>query len=47
MGVNKVGEKFRNNICHNEVTVTKVGGGTLVFCGANMVKVQKKAAVIE
>ena len=47
MAVTKVGEKFRCNICHNEVTVTKVGGGTLVCCGANMVKVQEKAAVIE
>jgi hypothetical protein len=46
MAVTKVGEKFRCNICHNEVTVNKVGG-TLVGCGANMVKVQEKAAAIE
>jgi len=32
MGVEKAGEKYRCNICCNEVTVTKVGGGTLV-CG--------------
>ena len=30
MGVKKVGEKYRRNICGNEVTVTKAGGGTLV-----------------
>ncbi|MCK4928596.1 MAG: hypothetical protein KAR76_02565, partial [Methanosarcinales archaeon] len=24
------------NICGNEVTVTKVGGGTLVCCGEDM-----------
>jgi desulfoferrodoxin-like iron-binding protein len=45
--VNKVGEKSRCNIRHNEVMVTKAGGGTLICCGANMVKVQEKAAVIE
>jgi len=36
MAVKKVGEKYRCNICGNEVTVTKVGGGTLVCCGQNM-----------
>ena len=36
MGVKKVGEKYRCNICGNEVTVTKVGGGTLVCCGQEM-----------
>lgn len=36
MGVKKVGEKYRCNICGNEVTVTKVGGGTLVCCGQDM-----------
>ena len=29
MAVKKVGEKYRCTICGNEVTVTKVGGGTL------------------
>lgn len=36
MAVKQVGEKYRCNICGNEVTVTKVGGGTLVCCGKNM-----------
>jgi len=39
MAVEKVGEDYRCNICGNEVTVTKVGGGTLVCCGKNMEKV--------
>ena len=42
MAVKEVGEKYRCNICHNEVTVTKVGGGTLVCCGAAMEKIQEK-----
>ena len=41
MAVQKVGEKYRCNICHNEVAVAKVGGGTPVCCGANMVKIEK------
>jgi desulfoferrodoxin-like iron-binding protein len=36
MAVKKVGEKYHCNICGNEVTVAKVGGGTLVCCGKNM-----------
>lgn len=32
MAVKKVGEKYRCNVCGNEVTVTKVGGGELVCC---------------
>ncbi|UCE95148.1 MAG: desulfoferrodoxin FeS4 iron-binding domain-containing protein [Candidatus Bathyarchaeota archaeon] len=36
MGVNQVGEKYVCNICGNEVTVTKVGGGVLVCCGQPM-----------
>jgi desulfoferrodoxin-like iron-binding protein len=47
MAVNKVGEKYRCNICHNEVVVTRVGGGTLVCCGENMVKIQDNAVVTE
>lgn len=30
MAVNEVGEKYRCNICGNEVTVTKVGGEPVV-----------------
>ena len=36
MAVEKVGEKYRCDICGNEVTVTTVGGGTLVCCGEEM-----------
>jgi desulfoferrodoxin-like iron-binding protein len=36
MAVKEVGEKYRCNICGNEVTVTKSGGGTLVCCGEDM-----------
>lgn len=36
MGVKNAGEKYRCNVCGNEVTVTKVGGGILVCCGKNM-----------
>ncbi len=36
MEVKKVGEKYRCNVCGNEVNVTKVGGGTLVCCGEDM-----------
>jgi desulfoferrodoxin-like iron-binding protein len=39
MAVQKVGEKYRCNVCGNEVTVTKVGGGTLVCCGQDMEKI--------
>jgi len=42
MAVKKVGEKYRCNICRNEVTVTKAGGGTLICCNATMVKIQEK-----
>ena len=36
VGVQAVDEKYRCNICGNEVVVTKVGGGTLVCCGEDM-----------
>jgi desulfoferrodoxin-like iron-binding protein len=36
MGVEKVGEKYRCNVCGNEVKVTTAGGGTLVCCGEDM-----------
>jgi desulfoferrodoxin-like iron-binding protein len=39
MSVEEVGEKYRCNICGNEVAVTKVGGGTLVCCGEDMEKI--------
>jgi desulfoferrodoxin-like iron-binding protein len=43
MAVTTIGERFRCNICGNEVTVTRVGGGTLVCCGEDMEKVEEKA----
>ncbi len=36
VGVKRVGERYRCNICGNEVTTTKVGGGVLVCCGEEM-----------
>ena len=38
MSVKKVDEIFRCNVCGNEVSVTRVGGGTLVCCGEDMEK---------
>ena len=40
MSVEKVGERYRCNVCGNEVSVTKVGGGTLVCCGEDMEKLE-------
>ena len=40
MAVKKVGEKYRCNVCGNEVTVNKVGGGELVCCGKAMEKIE-------
>ena len=42
MAVEKVGEKYRCNVCGNEVVVTEVGGGTLVCCGQDMEKMELK-----
>jgi desulfoferrodoxin-like iron-binding protein len=39
MSVEQVGEQYRCNICGNEVTVTRAGGGTLVCCEEEMEKV--------
>ncbi len=36
MAVKSEGEKYKCNICGNEVVVTKAGGGSLVCCGKNM-----------
>jgi len=36
LAVKDVGEKYRCNVCGNEVTVTNVGGGTLVCCEQEM-----------
>ena len=42
MAVEKVGEKYRCNICGNEVVVTEAGGGTLVCCGEDMERMELK-----
>lgn len=36
MQVEKAGQKFRCNICGNEVEVITAGGGELVCCGEPM-----------
>ncbi len=36
MKVSNVDERYRCNVCGNEVVVTKVGGGTLVCCEQEM-----------
>jgi desulfoferrodoxin-like iron-binding protein len=36
MAVDNIGEKYKCNVCGNEIVVTKVGGGTLVCCGQDM-----------
>lgn len=41
MNVKKIGEKYRCNVCGNEVVVTKVGGGELVCCGKSMEKIEE------
>ncbi len=41
MGVKKAREKYRCNICGNEVIVTKAGGGELVYCGEPMELMKK------
>ena len=39
MGTQKIGEKYRCNVCGNEVTATLVGQGELVCCGKPMEKI--------
>jgi len=42
MAVEKIGEKYRCNVCGNEVVVTKVGGGSLVCCSQDMERIELK-----
>ena len=42
MAVEQVGEMYRCNLCGNGVTVTQVGGGTLVCCGQDMEKIDSR-----
>ncbi len=36
MAVKNINERYRCNVCGNEVTVKEVGGGTLVCCEEEM-----------
>ncbi|MDO8601373.1 MAG: desulfoferrodoxin FeS4 iron-binding domain-containing protein [bacterium] len=36
MAVKNINEKYKCNVCGNEIFVTKVGGGTLVCCNQDM-----------
>jgi desulfoferrodoxin-like iron-binding protein len=36
VGVKEVGERYKCNICGNEVTATNAGGGVLICCGEEM-----------
>ena len=44
MGVSAKGEIYRCDVCGNEVIVTKVGSGTLVCCGKDMILTDKDSA---
>jgi desulfoferrodoxin-like iron-binding protein len=41
MTVEKIDEVYRCEVCGNEVEVITVGGGTLVCCGQEMVKIEE------
>ena len=43
MGVEKVSEVYKCEICGNIVEVLTVGGGDLVCCGENMKKLKEKS----
>ena len=36
MAVKNIGEKYHCGVCGNEITVTEVGGGTVVCCEEEM-----------
>ena len=40
MAVKRIGEKYKCNVCGNQVTVTAAGGGELVCCGKPMEKIE-------
>jgi desulfoferrodoxin-like iron-binding protein len=42
LSVSAKGERYRCEICGNEVVVEKVGGGTLVCCYQEMTLIDKK-----
>jgi desulfoferrodoxin-like iron-binding protein len=41
MAVKNTGEIYRCNVCGNDIKVTKIGDGTLVCCGKDMVLISK------
>jgi len=43
MAVEEIDEGYVCKICGNEVSVTRVGGGTLVCCGEDM---EKQGAIL-
>lgn len=49
MVVKEVNEKYKCNVCGNEVMITKVGGGTLTCCGEEMELIGegKKKSILE
>ena len=49
MVVKDVNEKYKCNVCGNEIVVTKAGCGTLVCCGEEMELINngKKKSIIE
>jgi len=47
MAVKKVGERYRCSVCGNEVVVVKVGGGTLVCCGKDMLRIDEQGNVLK
>ena len=42
MKVEKIGEKYRCDICGNEVEVIKFGGGELVCCNQPMIRIEEQ-----
>ena len=40
MAVEKLGEKYRCNVCNNEVVVIKIGSVELFCCGQSMEKIE-------
>ena len=42
MAVKNIGEKYLCKRCGNEVSVTRVGGGTLKCCGKDMEKISHR-----
>ena len=42
MKVEHIGEKYKCNVCGNEVQVLKVGGGELVCCDQPMVRIEEQ-----